>query len=490
LVGKLDNPINQLLEDKFSNPKSWRSDRPLYDIPRDLGFSAITRKPDDRSRPGDVFTGNADDAPFLAVYGARVVEDDSPGQMVLQTSDLDQTVAIHQELAKGVLSGENVHTSQLMDPPYPTKIVGYVDPSFVAANNRKWLRAQKGEKGQKQERRWHWPVMATKKSPDGYGDYEVHDWSTNHTINSLLLPREAQNEVGEVAANALYVHTMSDGDKHQYEEFRQKSLHQGLNLTMRDLPFIDTKFDKSRHAKRQDGTFVDHVDGINVIESLTATKHYLPLLRYAMRGESGAAQVAALRVAVAHSEVMNDVINDRGLDLENEDEAKLALTDQQRKIIGAQLNEDREMAKLVKAVHGMQEVLMSAVEYNIWFAEGRWPTLEERDQKIDGFYTGLARVADKLAGRYTGPKEQDTIPDFEEVVPFWKREPGSTPVIPIDYSDPEPVSATASYRETTEDDSSRPLPQEETPLIWEGVSRRRQIARAAGAVVRRTGLRR
>lgn len=402
LAGDPNNPVLQLLTAEFSDAALWQSNRALpAETLWTIGIRTVTAASsneytDDEdafdvlldeepkvSELGVVVQGDEDHTWLAAAYGARLIQSDVPGEMILQTADLGVMCLLHERLRDTVLRGEHAHASRLVVPPTPQQVLDVAVSAGVdvVANNNTWLQTYaEGDS----------PVMAVQKDPDMSGanadDFDPHNWAYRHPFNNLFFPRELQDEIRAAAARAHRLRNMPESESPRYTQTLENMLRSGASV--RNIAWGN--FNTSYASRKPGVDYVDPVDSIDVVSDLPG---YEDLLRYATSGESGTAQVSALR-----SELLRHASGITRIGPEDD-----AL--------------DNALTRAIE----LRQLLAPLVEFNVWYTEGRQASPQEVDQKMDDFFVGLARVADKLAGRYEYTPADTNDMDKIDTTPYWLR---------------------------------------------------------------------
>ena len=400
LIGSPEDPVNQFLSAEFPSSQLWQSDRQIStDTLKALHVRPLTiEQPDkeletvqdnddwleDDSQAVNVTSKGiaveADpDWTWLAVaYGARIIEGTEPDEKVLQTADLGTMCFIQERLRATVLRGEHPHTARLVMPPTPQQVLdGDVSlDADIVANNNTWLDTYA---------EGFLPVMAIEADADMEGGdesgFDPHDWNYMHTLNNLFFPREVQDEVSTAAARARTLRLLPQSERERYE--RALRMAQSKDIPVRNIAWGD--FNTPHHFRKPGRDYVNPIEDIDV---LTDTPGYADVLMHIKGGQSGAEQVQILRDEITH------------------------------------LKHDYRFSEVGSALTTISLItasLVPLVEFNTWYAEGRKPTAEEINAKIDGFFTGLARLGDKLAGRHEYTEADTEEREEIDVTPFWQR---------------------------------------------------------------------
>jgi|GEM_PF-2222378 len=329
MTSQTTDPVATLLAEEFNHPAQWQGDRDVFSVVYDY---SNTRHPQGSRR----YVATGPSRPWLAAaYGVRIVSDpehaDDHGVRA-ETSDLDTMVAIHERLRETVLQDEHAHTSVLVDSPEPGKGTRSI------ANNNAWLETIRDGR---------WPIMTTGTLDEqGRKEYFSHDSTDYHTGNMVYMPKELQGLMSTAAGHELLWRA-------QFPTGRSESIKGDDG---RDDPYASGFRGNS-----------DHTDGISKIDNLSDTHSYFPLLRYMMEGESGEAQLAALKAYM---------------------EAKEAGADK-----------DPQIDELAVDVARLQRVMGDLLNFNTLHALNRTTTQEEIAKAMEAVLHGTARVADKLQGR-------------------------------------------------------------------------------------------
>ncbi len=260
LAPKPSNQIEMAIAQRFGDPDLWNTgQKRLY-----IGdLAGLKRQPHDdyeylkRQHPQNEWV--------TLTYGCRVV-DNSRYPVKIETTSLQTMVDIHDYLAQGVLAGERARPSVLVDPP----IAKWQAIARTRENNLAWLQ---------HIRDGVWPIMWNGSTYlDGSKRYNGHDYTDYHNIVSLLLPRESQDLITQVAD--CEIKWINQHPKSKYEE----------------VPLLSLAGDR-----RTKPYGLDEVppNGIKILDRTTSAASYVQLLQYLMHGE-GATLEDRLRAVQAH----------------------------------------------------------------------------------------------------------------------------------------------------------------------------------------------
>jgi hypothetical protein len=368
----LHNPVDTLMQEEFSDPALWEAQREVLG-----GLEAYSglRHP---SQGWDTDTSryilaNSDQKWFAPVYGCRVAPD---------PEHPDDNGAVLQVASLQTM--EAIHarldaTVLFGEHAHKSVLVTPPDPEggiSSAANNNVWLKTIKDG---------NWPVMATgQTNEDGTPEYNGHDYADYHTGDLLLFPRELQDMVSVAAG-----HELAWRQRQQAGEVNEDQLYLPGDQRKVADPF-------SSGFRGYNG----YTNGITKIDNLTDTAEYFDLLIYATKGESGSSQTKALQEYWASGETTDPAL--------------------------------RELKGNLTQMHGLIGDLLN---FNTRHETLQNTTPEAIEAAFQSFLTGLARIADKLVGRYEGPVEDPPRPVAVQAKPAEAEVTKPAAVEPFDYDE-------------------------------------------------------
>lgn len=263
----LVNQVEAAVNEQFNDPALWSSKRPtrmragtLAGLERVAYYDTAYNIGEQPSRHW-----------VTLLYGSRVLAQDTAyswSRAEFETTSLETMTDIHAHLARTVLAGEDVRPSVLVDPPVAS-------PSAMGrdrANNIFWLA---------EIIRGVWPIMSMQETEAGQKVYFGHDYSDYHNALAMLLPRETQTLITQVAK-----HELAWVLRHEAGEV-------GRDLSLRgDTEMGPLGLVLSGQRSRP--------NGMHIIDELTEEASYVRLLHYLMHGE-GATPEDRLAAAQAHN---------------------------------------------------------------------------------------------------------------------------------------------------------------------------------------------
>jgi len=336
------NQIEAAISEQFGDPALWSREEPVrLRVGTMAGLQRVAYF-NDRYYAG----GRPAEHWATLLYGSRLVEGTDPyevSEVGFETTSLRTMADIHARLATTVLAGEHARPSVLVDPP-----VVVLDPTRDRANHIFWL---------KKIIRGVWPIMATGQKSDGEKVYFPHDYSDFHNAISLLLPKETQDLITQVAQHELT----------WLQRHIAGKVPRGIALPG------DTEMSPFGVGPRDRGFYFD---GMYVIDEVTDAGEYMDLLQYLLHGNGATPEV---RLAAIEA-----YIQEGGRARNN---------------------------PIGKAAIGLRIMRMqtgSMVNFISRHRDGRNTTPEAVDVECEKFEKGVVRVARKILGEYDFASESRT----------------------------------------------------------------------------------
>jgi len=311
---------------------------------------------------------------FEAIFGEHV--DEASG--TVSAVSIEDMVLIDEEIAAKVLVDEHSHSPILYEAPYPNARAGDKNDPEAIENNTVWLEYYAN---------YRLPVPR-KRLPDGTWEHDPHDTDEEHLLVSVLAPRELQDEISQAARIGA-------------RERREDPTRLGKGLLINGEK--GNEYDPLNWSGRG-GVYRSDIDAINVIDSVTDSKDFVPLMAK-LRSLPGATERSAFiqtykeLAALNNDEAMAHLINIAPGDTER----KRAIWAHEEMLIVAHVAANRRM-------------MISVANFNMRHLKGRNLSEKEQNQKADKYFEGLVRVANKISHSTARKVLDDRKEDFENLV--------------------------------------------------------------------------
>jgi hypothetical protein len=331
--------LDRVVAEQFAHASSWSTDGGwrLFDS---NSFGVEHDSSDFRVEPSAWRLTKPEKTWIANVYGVRIVP--APvtaegNEVLLETVDLPELETMQRAFADTVLEGENARIAVLTEPVMPAQGDEY------PPNNDRWLEVI---------RDGGWPVMRDHALGNGEFDYSPHDLGV-HMGNTMLFPRELQDIIGEAA---------------------------GHELAWRQEHPITYKTDDEDKVLLLPGETDFRAGGYS----------------YTDKPETGIDKIDRITDVASYGDFLSYLVN-------NKEQSPQELADELRAVAvdpEYDPNADTLRGSGIRTVRYMPKVVADLANYNTRHREGRNATPEEIDAVVESFFTGAARVAEKIRGTY------------------------------------------------------------------------------------------